>query len=53
MLHLSEADLGLLARGSLSVVVICHSTYEPGGGGATHGSMCRSTYIRANISRLC
>ena len=25
------ADLGLLAGGSQSIVVICHSTYEPGG----------------------
>ena len=29
-------DLGLLAGGSQSVVVICHSTYN--WGGATHGS---------------
>ena len=34
---ISGADLGLLAGGSQSVVVICHSTYEPGGG-ATHVS---------------
>ena len=40
-------DRGLLAGGSQSVVVICHSTYEPAG-----GHMCRSTYIRVNISRL-
>ena len=42
------ADLGLLAGGSQSVVVICHSTYELGGGGET-GDMCRSTYIRVNV----
>ena len=29
------ADLGLLAGGSQSVVVICRSTYEPGGMGRT------------------
>ena len=34
----SEADLGLLAGGSQSVMVICHSTYKVGGGGATHVS---------------
>ena len=33
---ITGADLGLVAaRGSQSVVVICHSTYEPGGGGNT------------------
>ena len=31
------ADLGLLAGVSQSVVVMCYSTYEPGGG-ATHVS---------------
>ena len=30
---LTGADLGLLPEGSQSVVVICRSTYEPGGGG--------------------
>ena len=35
------ADLGLLAAGSQSVVVICHSIYKRG-----------STYIRVNISWL-
>ena len=29
---LTGADLGLLPEGSQSVVVICRSTYEPGGG---------------------
>ena len=40
------ADLSLFAGGSQSVVVICHSTYEPGGG----GHMCRFTYVRVNVS---
>ena len=39
----------LVSGGSQSVVVICHSIYEPGGGGR---HMCRSTYIRVIISRL-
>ena len=39
------ADLGLLPGGSQSVVVICHSTYEPREVGGC-------TYIRDNISRL-
>ena len=39
----------LVDRGSQSVVVICHSTYEPGGGGR---HMCCSTYIRVTINRL-
>ena len=38
----------LVGRGSQSGVVICRSTYEPGGG----GDMCRSTYRIVNISRL-
>ena len=44
------ADLGLLAGRSQSVVVICNSTCELGGGGWRH--MCRSTYIMVNIIRL-
>ena len=32
---ITGADLGLFAGGSQSVVVICHSTYEPGGGDDT------------------
>ena len=46
---LAGADQGLLAGGSQSVVVVCHSTYEWGGEGR---HTCRSTYIRVNISRL-
>ena len=34
---LTGADLGLLPEGSQSVVVICRSTYEPGGGGGSSG----------------
>ena len=44
------ADLGLLAGGSQSVVVICRSTYEPGGRARRH--MYRFCYRRVNISRL-
>ena len=29
---MTGADLGLFAGGSQSVIVICHSSYEPGGG---------------------
>ena len=32
---LTGADLGLLPEESQSVVVICRSTYEPGGGGSS------------------
>ena len=50
-LTITGADLGLRAGvGSQSIVVICHSTYEPSGGGGRH--MCRSTYTGVNISRL-
>ena len=35
---IAEVDLGLFAGGTQSVVVICHSSYEPEEGGATHVS---------------
>ena len=44
------ADLGLLAGGSQSVVVIRRSIYEPMGDGTTH--VCHSTYRRVNINQL-
>ena len=44
---LTGAGLGFLADGSQSVVVICRSTYEPGGG--VHVSF---SYKRVNISQL-
>ena len=40
------AGLGLLAEGSQSIVVICRSTYKPGG---MHVSF---SYKRVNTSRL-
>ena len=46
------ADLGLDGRESQSVLVICHSTYEPGGGEGWGRHMCRSTYVKVNINRL-
>ena len=43
----------LVVRGvSVSLVVMGHSTYEPGGGGGdTRDKFC-SSYIRVNINRL-
>ena len=47
--EITGEDLGLLAGGSQSVVVMPFYL-RTGGGGGRH--MCRSTYIRVNISRL-
>ena len=49
---LTGADLGLLPEGSQSVVVICRSTYEPGGGGVQWRNEAKCRWGKSKKCRL-